>query len=892
MAKTEALELSVWDFAPDAADHLPVTRFQLGTTAHAALAQWCRERTGRTGEEPITVVLRGLAEVLAWFAPDVGFVRHERDAAGGPGQRLSLYFVGDRRDEPLLRRGVQAGLQAWVNLLYPEKPPEVRQQIAASAQADAAWTLVEVGCALDTRRGACPRAAHPLFWDALAAYAAQRLKGQFLQFESAERRMLVARTAQASAFDGLELVAYPPKQGDGGGLWSEVVTLHTPTYPERGGVHLLARPSIRNWGPVTRWAGYGDPDRSLDVFFPGQDAEGASTLRHTSFTFSAREGDKPQDGGRAPVKAVWPHKQDQRVLDLLRRFTGRSALAPDEVAEPVVDENGLWVLPRLGTVHGDDRLPGGSGVSWPDRRDIARSLDAPLAEAGFRRVEPMRRAKRSMKLDTPFAAGGEAQVEAWPAKRAAIRAALAANDVGPELSLFVLHRLEDTPARIERLVGELLGPADQVEAGVLAWEDGLVVRVIAAPSGPLAEQLERPAVTPEEEAGKTPKQIEALRELKRKSAADVAEARMAAHLGALRQGQSGIACALLEMPEGHRAKPRTDPFQLARRELARHGMLPQVVLVEGAAAKPTKTPDATDGDHRYLSAVSDLLRMLGVLPTEALPRAFAPAALTIVQRNADWIGGGYRAGQALALAARVKDGRLEAAVPNEAGAPVWAPYARTALRILCGEYERFGRSRQAENVARFETFFARAVTDIDRGGRALVLAEGETLRHKLKTFLNSELTFDRLAFGVEAMTTTDLPNTRLVRLSPDRDRQPPYYQDTTKWPSGLFAWGGARRTFFALKAKPVTVSAKQSFASLASRHGPVGDNRFPPQPGVPRVASQLDELCVQFMQADDDPLELVHLTHRLRGAHAQTRAQTVQPFPLHELRLLGGGITL
>jgi hypothetical protein len=891
MAKTDALGLSVWDFDADAAAELPMTRFQLGSKAHLVLAQWCRERTGRTTEDPITVVLRGLHEVLAWFAPEVAFVRHERDADESPGQRLSLYFVGDRTEDPALRRGVQAGLQAWVNLLYPDKPPEVRQQISTAAQADQAWRRLAVGCGLDRHGGACPRAADNLFWDALAAHAADRLKGHVLQLGAGERRMLVPRAGQSSAFDGLELVAYPPKQGDGG-LWSEVLTLFTPTFPERDRVHLLARPSIRNWGPVTSWGGFSDPLRTLDVFVPAESADGAAVLRHTSLSFSAREGARLAEGVRAPVKAVWPHKENQSALDLLRRFTGRSALAPEEVAKPVVNENGLWVLPRLGALHGDRNLPGGSGVSWPDRRDIATSLDAPLAAAGFHRAEPMTRNTRAMKLQTPFSAPGEA-AQTGPAKRAAVLSALAANDCGQELTLYVLHRLEDTPARVERLLGDLLGPPDQAGNNLLTWNDGLCVRLVFAAAGPLSEQLEQPTVTAEEEAGKTPKQIEALRDLKRKAAADQTEARIAQHIAAVRDGQAGIACALLEMPAALRDRPRTDPFRLSRRELARQGVLPQVVLVEGAKPKTANRPaKPTDDDHQYHSALSDLLRMLGVLPTEAMPRNLAPAAVTIVQRNAEWAGGAFHQSQALALAARMKDGRLEAAVPNEAGAPVWGPYARTALRVLCGEYERFGRGRQADNRARFETFFAQALTDIDRAGPALVLAEGETLRHKLDTFLNGEMVFDRLTLGVDVLTPRDLPNSRLIRLSPDRNRQPSYYQDGTQWPSGLFLWGQAKRTFYGLKAKPVTVSPRQGKAALASRHAAVGENEFPPQVDVSRVSSQLDELCVHLMQPDDDPLDLAHLAHRLRAAHAQTQAVTVQPFPLHELRLLGGGITL
>ena len=161
------------------------------------------------------------------------------------------------------------------------------------------------------------------------------------------------------------------------------------------------------------------------------------------------------------------------------------------------------------------------------------------------------------------------------------------------------------------------------------------------------------------------------------------------------------------------------------------------------------------------------------------------------------------------------------------------------------------------------------------------------------TLQNGRLELDRLAIGNRTFTPEDLPNLRLVRVSPDAKKQPYYYHQTdAKWPGGLFSWDGAKRTFYGLKAKPPSVSKQQHFAAQLSRHQVFGENENPPRDEVGRVSAQMDEICVAFMQNDDDAQRIATLAHRLRGVHAQYRYDTSLPFPLHELRLLGGGVTL
>lgn len=884
MANVNSLDLNVWEAGFTAEDTLVLTRYRLSPDAQETLQTWSREKSKRPSDAPSTLHVDGLSEILAWFVPEIAFMRRHHWDPETQSKPLSFFLVGDVATDEGLRRRVQAAIALWLTLIYPDKPAQTRTAIAATAMDEASWTKVLVNGALQAQTGACPSPADNMLFDAIAAHALAALAGQDLRFQSGAQRVLVAKAAQTDAFTGVELVAFPPRQTQRG-LWSEVITLYTPTYPERPRLHLLARPSIRNWGPVKRWTGRNDPNRALDVFMPAMEPSSTDTYRHTSFDFRARGGPTPAEGGHGPTIAYWPHKNDQKVFDLVRRLTGRAALAPAELAQPVVDEDGLWVLPRLGTLHADDWLPGGTGISWPDRHDIGDSLNQALSQAGFKAVEPMTRTRQVMSLDKPFK--GKADDETFAARRRAVRTALMA--VGAptaQVDLFIFQRREDAPERITRALVDELGLPQAQGAGALSWSCGLTIRLHPVNAGVLAEEVSWAEATAEEAKTLNPAQLRSIHEMNRSQAFDDAQKAMAAQVAAARTGTAGIGWAILEMPEALQGRAG-DPFQLARRALARADLLPQVVLtsVEPLSESVMKA--------KYGSAFSDCLRMLGVLPVEDLPQDLQPAALTVIQRNTDVVAGQQRKGHAFPLAARTKEGKLECALPDETGAPQWAPYAVAALRILRGDYGKFGRGRQEENLAKFETFFTMAMEDINRIGPALVICEGETLTHKLSALANGRLIFDQLTFANRTLTPNDLPNLRIVRTSPDPKRQPYYHHDTENtWPSGLFGWGAAARTYYGLKQKPVTVSNAQHFAARVSRHAEPEEGVPPPKENLGRVSSQMDEICVAFHQDGDDPLTLATLVHRLRGAHAQYDADTARPFPLHELRKLGGGVTL
>ena len=144
-------------------------------------------------------------------------------------------------------------------------------------------------------------------------------------------------------------------------------------------MHILARPSIRNWGTVQGYDKVSDPSRSLDVFVPSVGGEaGFSGYRHATFRFKAAvENWKAVMGLGAKKKIVakWDSQTEHRVFELVGRLAGAARLAEADLTHIVVGDEGRWVLPRLAPGSGDRFMAGGSGMGWPDRHDIATAID-------------------------------------------------------------------------------------------------------------------------------------------------------------------------------------------------------------------------------------------------------------------------------------------------------------------------------------------------------------------------------------------------------------------------------------------------------------------------------------------------------------------------------------
>ena len=189
--------------------------------------------------------------------------------------------------------------------------------------------------------------------------------------------------------------------------------------------------------------------------------------------------------------------------------------------------------------------------------------------------------------------------------------------------------------------------------------------------------------------------------------------------------------------------------------------------------------------------------------------------------------------------------------------------------------------RGHQSDSRFERFFAEIFAELRPSGNCLVMVVKE-LFSKVRTLQNGELRFDRLAFGNQVFLPNDLPQTRIVRIDNDHTKQPCFSHETdAKWVQGLFEWGTAMRTFYALKPKPPSISDASSYAAQSSRHdyqsgeSGSGGSRI----GATRVLPQLGEFCAAFAQAEDEPYELVANAFALCKTHVQYDYHTNMPFP-------------
>lgn len=884
MPSVDTLHVAAWT-AKDLPEHLILTRFMMPVRSHDVLVQWCREKTGRAANVPTYMAVAGLSEVLSFLAPETAYMVHDRNPEERGAKRQCLFFLGDVFHDSDLRNRLRSAILIWLGILYPDKDADSRSLVAEAIQDDSNWCVRQTSTRLKKHSGVCPVPQEGALFDALTVHAVARLAGKAVQFQSGEGRVLIPRTPQSQPFGGVELVAFPPKkEHDGQGLYTEVIKISAANFPEqRGwGIQILAQPSIRNWGPVQGYDLEGSPSRSLDVFMPPRDgAEGYAGYRHTSFACKVIvENWKAVHNLNAEKRMIvrWESHREHRIFELIGRLAGSNSVANADHARPILGEEGLWVLPRLAPGSGDRYLAGGSGVSWHDRNDIVESLDTPMREAGFERSAPMTRINRRMPIKGPFTWRRSDAEEKAPLRRASLLKTLAAiGNTDGELDIVVFHKHEASPVVIREEIKTYFGVPSAETGDHLAWGDGLNIRVMSAPSGILAEALPYYELPESERTGLTKPQQEELARARREQAyAHIAD-EMASHVKRTRHGRTIIACAILEMAASLKDKAWRDPFVMARQTLAANRILPQVVLVGDEAP-----------EEKYRASFRDLIRMLGVMPVFEDKLPMAPAAITVIQRNNEKVGGGRIQTQAFPLGARVKEGLVECALPDESGQPEWMPYAHAALRIYSGDYGRFARNRTNENRRKFDIFFGAALDQIDRTGPSLVLADMDTVASWLSMLRNGNLMFDTVSVGNRTLSTEHLPNLRIVRTCSDTAKLPCYFQTDAAWPGGLFAWGGALRTAYGVKKKPA--SAKNSgHLSLISRHLPAGDNRS--RDGKPRRIAALDEICTVFKQPADDAVDLMMLAHRLRSVHAQYDDDTSQPFPLHELRLLGGAVT-
>ena len=875
--RPDILEVGVWiaDHQPDA---ISLVRFMLPEVHYQTLNAWRQKSPISNANPRSTIVLAGLSEILAFFVHEIAFMSsRERYESGQSG--LALFLLDDSADLASVQERTVIAINFWLSTLYPDKPAAMRTAIADAASDNKHWHSVNVSTRLKSHNGVCAVPEDPMMYDALLTMAASNLAGTKAPFASGETKTWIAQTPQSGTFSGIELVAFPPNsEPDGDGFFTEVVTLRTATFPERAahGVHILARPKIRNWGSVSSFDLSASPARSLDFFVPWSNSEPSDygTYGHSRLMFKARVTNWDgvhHRGEDKRVEAKWASQQDKNIFDIVRSLTGNISLSNTNIMSPILDYDGTWILPRLAPGSGDRNLAGGSGVGWADRKDIVQAFDGPLSEIGFFRAGIMKRLGGQMRIKTDFTSGGSVE-----GRRERLRATMRALGSPDKLTFLVLYVRDKTPALIESGLIEQFGEPDYKDGCDLVWSEGFRISLVCAPGGVFSRLLPKAPILSAELEGMTDRQSAKIRADQQAQANKAVEQDMKAHFEAYIGTVDGIGCAIVEMPDTIRGN-KLDPYNNGRRVLAEQNLLPKVVLSEEEGT-----------GEKYRASVADCIRMLGVVPFLDDDILLTPAAIGIVQRNRDGNANSGVATQSIPIAVRITSDQLEAALPNSAHEPVWKPYSQTVLSILRGDHECFSRRRNDENMAFYAHFVCRVLEQLNQRGVATqVFMDGETLRRFVPALQNGGLRFDNIKIRNITYQPADLPNLRLVRINANADELPSYFHtQDSQWTGGLFKWDNTLRTVYGAKKKPVTM--QKGRALLQSRHDV--KKEYSRSDREHRKAASLDEISIIFAQPGDDVPKIQLLTHRLRSQHTHFKDDTRLPFPLHELRTLNKAI--
>ena len=685
--RPDILEVGVW-IAGHQPDAISLVRFMLPEVHYQTLNAWRQKPPISNANLQSTIVLAGLSEILAYFVHEIAFMdskaRYESGQSG-----LALFLLDDSADLMSVQTRTIAAINLWLSMLYPDKPAAMRTAIADSAGDSKHWHSVNVSTRLKSHDGVCAVPEDTMLYHALLAMAASNLAGTKVSFASGETKTWIVQTPQSGTYGGIELVAFPPKsEPDGDGFFTEVVTLKTATFPERAahGVHILAQPKIRNWGPVSGFDLSGSPARSLDLFVPRSDSAqwDYSTYSHSRVMFKARviNWDGVHNlGEEKRVEAKWEARRYNNIYHIVGSLTGIISLSNANIMSPILDGGGTWILPRLAPGSGDRNLVGGSGLGWGDRKDIVQAFDDPLSEMGFVRAGIMKRLGGQMRIKTDFASGKSAE-----GRRERLRATMRALGSPDKLTFLVFYIRDETPALIEVGLIEQFGEPDYRDGCDLVWREGFRISLVYAPGGVFSRLLPKAHNLSAELEGMTDRQSAKIRADQQAQANKAVEQDMKAHLEAHVGTVDGIGCAIVEMPDTIRGN-KLDPYYYGRRVLAGQNLLPKVVLseVEGTGEK-------------YRASVADCIRMLGVVPFLNDDILLTPAAIGIVQRNKDGNANSRVATQPIPIAVRITSDQLEAALPNSAHEPVWKPYSQTVLSILRSDHECFTRRRNDENM--------------------------------------------------------------------------------------------------------------------------------------------------------------------------------------------------
>ncbi|AZZ95340.1 DUF3893 domain-containing protein [Hahella sp. KA22] len=828
--------------------------------------------------------LGGLAAVLGWVAPVVDLCTVDWPVYGQP-KTLCLTCIAPGKELSEIRKEVEAALRLWISFILPSQAPQINNLFMdGRVSSQDAWTERPIDDFLYSNYF-CAYPKDLRAYDLLTLIAARALEGKAINTGNPDEGTLVSSGPRDTLYSGKSLLRYevtPVDSRRSSGWWTELFTVSAATTPESKNIRVSVNISTRNYGSLTKYDLKKVRSRYLDIFLPADAnlTSNSTRMRCIELEVSRRDWWYDQKDN------VEELSQSRRVLKSILEFSGLQCTADRLGLEAIFGSN-LAILPRLGSVHGDDQLPAGTGVSHPERGNHLVFLDEHLASAGFRRIDMQRtvRAKPKTKLSVLNRDASEL--------RQAIMLTLGKEDRG--VSTLAIRHFQSRPEGqnlLHSTLESLLGHPDEIVDGVWTYTDGLNIDIRSLTSGPLAQRTDNIDKTKLPEKVAYPLLMKAKESLLQ-TKWDEATIKMVKHAGSAKPTSHSPWAAFVEMNSALLDEPERDPYLLAYAALAREGAVAQTRLFDPAVDSKIDFTDPDDKQNiaercAYENSVLDLLRALGVSPVK--DDAIRLAAWYVINRNAGVSANqaGRKSGILTPLYIQSQSGKLSVALMNEQEQISWCTYPEALMRITQGKVANLQFNKGNERTIKIERFYAEA-TPRDQFP-TILFAEATNIRRFVKSFGNNEkLRTDRLELGSigdaepqRVLTPND--NISVVRITDEPVKSPCYWVEHNKQgiTSGVFHEQRTERTFWLTRGlpKPLQMSSAVRSSNQKSRHE-TGAHQF-----KHRRFPSLNEIVVMMKSEQFDALDLVSLARQAMRAHIATDDMTILPFPLHEAYLL------
>ena len=819
--------------------------------------------------------MQGIHELFSHASKNVILVKNWAVEARVP-KNLLVYCLPDVGCGDQLAKA----FRRWLDIQYPEISPQLVDEACDQIRSNECWELRTFEPGKPRRADdVCGTPGNSEYFDVLAAFAAEKLSRSNVSFGEGKQKALVRQIGGGYRYNGHELIVWPPKEhavpvSDGGEprryWYTEVLTITTSTHPEQRdrGVHVIARMSMRNWGEVDSKHRANDRQRSMDCFFGSQTSRGDVIPElHTALRYMAVSENPNKKAWRGtpnyPIqpKWGWNHKGRYEVLKAVFGWQGEQDVLRHNSKGYLV--SGFLGNGSIGVFHrhwhgGRNRwLPGGTGVPWRDRKDLADSLDTGMSDIGFRRVPRVKReGTRSPAKCVFYEQGTPAE------RREALARALTAQTGAPHIQIIVARSNDTTGKEVLEAISNVLGePSTDGSREKLRWPDeDLSIELTVTKSGPFDPPVSNEFVPSEKRKRTWSNQSRAMKE----------------HLSSI-ESSFQVRCAIIERAEAL-MNSWEDPHIRGKTAAAEAGIVPQ-----GLIARPREHGARK---HSVESAVRDCFRMIGVVPLHPDYTRPATAAITTILDPVDRSNK-----QKMCVATRAFGDVIECARVSKQGVLEWIPYAEFLLRLLARLPPNRWFARRGDSAPRLVGQFVRKVMDDCQSHTepVLLLMDMDGLAQFVPALRNGELQFDRIRLGTTVLNAADFDNVSVVRHLDGSQKVPQYHprigqkdEAITAGPSGCFRWENNKRTLYAVKSMPQTARSAV-MATKNSRHA--NDSRL--SDSADRAAADFDEMCLFMNPESCDPMKVLVRTSRLKGVHVQYPGQTQVPFPLHEARALG-----